>query len=195
MIELRLDGGMFGVDLSEFQKYTITLDSAKWLVNDGPNYYKMLAYFSHQLPKYSCVADLGTMVGNSAIALASNPDVTVYTYDIEDKVGNLGYKGLKNVHFYPGNCIHYVDRYIDFPFVYLDIDPHDGAQEKQLYDILLARRFRGILVCDDIHYGPGMKAFWDSIKIKKYDVTHYGHTESGTGIVVFEPTVIDVTVV
>ena len=53
--------------------------------------------------------------------------------------------------------------------------------------------YAGMVLCDDIHISQDMKNFWNDVPLKKIDVTKYGHV-TGTGIIVFDPTVVDVIV-
>lgn len=112
MITLTVDSGALNVDISAYHQYTQGHPFTE-------QWYKLLAYLSSQLPKGSKVADLGTNRGDSAIALASNPDVFVMTFDIEDRVGTpVGqktYKDLENIDFYFGDCLKFVDYFINVP--------------------------------------------------------------------------------
>lgn len=160
----------------------------------GKAHYKLLAYLSQQLPKDTLIADLGTLNGASAIALATNPDVKVLTYDISDQApkNELTYKQLPNIQFINRDCLSDVNSYIAASLIYLDIAPHDSIQEKLLFDKLQSSSYKGILVCDDINYNQAMMDFWDWVPLKKIDASSYG-SHSGTGIIIFEPSFIDVT--
>ena len=48
----------------------------------GQEHYKLLKYISSQLKDGSNVFDIGTSTGLSALALSSNPNIIVHTYDI-----------------------------------------------------------------------------------------------------------------
>ena len=166
----------------------------------GEEHYKLLAHLSSQLPKGTQVVDLGTLYGSSALALASNPDVSVVTYDIHecipDKYKAMSVLGLPNVKQIIKDGVEAVTDYASFtPLIVLDIDPHDGVQEKRTIEALIKQGYQGVVVCDDINLNDGMKAFWQWVpaEIKKYDVSKYGHW-SGTGILVFDPEVVDVTI-
>jgi hypothetical protein len=51
------------------------------------------------------------------------------TFDINDRVGSQNgrktYKDLPNIDFYLGDCLKFVDYYINCPLIFLDIDPHE----------------------------------------------------------------------
>lgn len=164
----------------------------------GKEHYRMLAEISNQLPEGTNIADIGTFYGSSALALSSNPKVNVTTYDIGQfiprdnestplKRSNITFKVMSG-QLDIGNISK-------CPFVLLDIDPHDGPEETKFVQLLIDRGFRGLLACDDINLNEGMKEFWSNIPTcyKKVDVSHLAHW-TGTGIVVFDPSYIDVIV-
>ena len=68
--------------------------------------------------------------------------------------------------------------------ILLDIDPHDGIQEKKFTDYLKKINYQGYVLCDDIFLNEGMKNWWESLDVEKYDVTEIGHM-TGTGIINF----------
>lgn len=194
---LHLNGNVNEVDLSDFKQYTTFHSAAQQFfpMKPGENHHNLLACLSSQLPAGSLVADLGTHLGHSALALASNPNVNVLTIDIRDFAPPMhSFKEVQNIKFICGNCIDLLDEYINALIILLDIDPHDGKQEQVITDLLSRRGFKGILVCDDIHLSDSMRYFWNSIPYRKIDATVYGHY-SGTGIVVFDPYTIDVSMV
>lgn len=167
--------------------------------NAGKEHYRMLAEISHQLWLGSRISDVGTFCGASALALSSNPNVLVTTYDIESFIPNdpvvatpltrpnvvqkimSGHADISNI----AQC----------DVVLLDIDPHDGPAEMQFVNMLIEHGFRGVLVCDDIHLNDGMRAFWGNIPrhLRKIDASHLAHW-SGTGMVVFDPSYLDVQI-
>ena len=77
--------------------------------------------------------------------------------------------------------------------IFLDIDPHDGIQERIVTDFLIENKWSGIMVCDDIGTGkeihnshPDMLAWWNSVSIKKYNIADSIYSAgTGTGIVCF----------
>ena len=143
-------------------------------------HYKLLAYLANNLHN-TVVYDIGTYRGLSAIAMASNPTNKVVSYDIEDF---LECETPANVEFKIGDC--YLDQgMLKSPLISLDVDPHDGEFEKKFIAFLIANNYKGTVICDDIHLSLQMKNFWDSVTVKKYDVTEVGHY-SGTGMIVFD---------
>jgi len=191
---LTIGKAVFSVDLSALAEYVaFDVDAHRYFTQE--NTYKILAHLSQQLPKGSKVADLGTAQGTSALALASNPGVQVSTIDsrklLPQNLKNA--TSLPNVSFIQGDIANYISIYADAKIIYLDVHPHDGIQESKIYNELIASEFKGILILDDIHAFEGLNSFWNAISRKKIDATEYGH-HSGTGIVVFSPTDLDVVI-
>jgi hypothetical protein len=83
----------------------------------------------------------------------------------------------------------------------LDTAPHDGVLERRVVAELAAAGYRGLLVLDDIQLNDAMKAAWAAIVAeaaspacatrRAIDVTDHAHW-SGTGVVAFDTTHIDV---
>jgi predicted O-methyltransferase YrrM len=161
----------------------------------GKEHHQLLAALSRQLPKGSVALDVGTYMGASAAALASNPDVTVHTYDIFDNLRwqAKSIRDLRNVviHVEDGSNAFTKENLDGVKLILIDVDPHDGVQEKVMIDKLLRAEYKGLLLLDDIHLNPQMQALWDWIpsNLAKYDATVFGH-HSGTGVVLFDPSVV-----
>lgn len=157
----------------------------------GMEVYRLLCYLSQQLPAGSKIVDIGTHLGSSATALATNPNCSVITYDLTEQIKmNVDITttptiyDVKNITYIIKNCLEDVDVLSSASLIYLDVDPHDGKQEVKFLEQLRKCGFRGILILDDIHVNSGMKTMWDNIPEPKKDITEYGHA-SGTGIVYF----------
>lgn len=161
----------------------------------GQEHYKLLGYLASQCFDGDKVYDIGTFVGMSAMAMSVKPTINVITYDIEDHFPNDASKmhvySIKNIDFRMRDCLHDMQEISTAKLVLLDIEPHDGHQEKIIIDAMVNSGFKGICVCDDIHVNDGMERWWQAIPQKKYDVSKYGHW-SGTGIIVFDEKVVDV---
>lgn len=196
-----IDAGVQSVDLSQLAPFT------RWHANHifferemGVEHYRLLAYLSSQCNDGDIIYDIGTYLGYSALAMAHNPKVHVVTYDLVDnfKTNEVTAQDVKNITFKIGNCLHPSDmqEIAKAPLVLLDVDPHDGIQEPHIFRALENAGFKGILLLDDIHLNYHMRSFWDWIptKYKKVDISRYGH-HSGTGLVVFDPSFVDVAVV
>lgn len=128
------------------------------------------------------IADLGTYQGLSALALAANPKVKVISYDID--LSNNLVSGKKNIEFIQGNVFDYIDDILKSDIILVDIDPHDGIQEENFYNLLLERNYHGLTIWDDINKDFRMKTFWSKVNQPKEDITNLGHW-SGTGIIKF----------
>lgn len=136
--------------------------------------------------KKGVVVDVGTLYGSSALALSSNPDVHVWSYDIVDHIPRDAIiRDVPNISFRLQNGIDAIPDFVSkTDLILLDVDPHDGVQEKQFFDALVAHGYKGVVVCDDIHLNDAMRTWWNAIELPKEDVTDKGHF-SGTGIVTF----------
>jgi hypothetical protein len=69
--------------------------------------------------------------------------------------------------------------------VMIDVDPHDGVQERIMMEWLRKKEWKGILLHDDI--GPDWpltEAMWNEIQEEKFNVTDMAHY-TGTGLVNF----------
>jgi hypothetical protein len=143
-------------------------------------HYDLLSTLSHQYKNVK-IYDIGTYKGLSAIALSSNSENFIVSYDI-------GYfikvKQPSNVEFRIGNFYNDKDM-LNSPLIIFDIDPHDGIQERVFVDNLTNVGYKGTVLFDDIHLNEGMKQFWNSITQEKHDYTQQGHW-SGTGLVIFK---------
>ncbi len=69
------------------------------------------------------------------------------------------------------------------PLIMLDT-AHDGVFERQVYDMLEAAGYEGLLLLDDIYLNTAMQDFWSQISREKLDLTPIGHW-SGTGLARF----------
>ena len=118
-------------------------------INEVGEHYKLLHWFSNQFTG-ATLADLGTLSGISALALGYNRKNSVISYDI-----NPAYPPYKN-HFdnieFRRMDINreYYKTWLSCSLILLDIDPHDGKQEKQFLSYLRAIDYKGIVICDDI---------------------------------------------
>jgi hypothetical protein len=185
------------IDLGDLSQYLNWNPTAKeyFLSNAGQEHYQLIAYLSQQISGE--VADVGTLFGASALALSINDKSLVYTFDIVRCIpdGNDLKTPLSrpNIKFYVAKGQAVIAKLAQCKLVILDVDPHDGNQETDIVNRLINHDFKGLLVVDDIHLNKGMKHFWDNIPttLKKVDVTHIGHN-TGTGIIIFDPSFIDV---
>ena len=176
------------VNLDEISKYS------NWVSEFGKNWflevkehYKLLAYLSSFFNN-EIIVDIGTYRGLSALALSYNSSNKIITYDIIDNFN--GYKNIitpenkENIEFRIKDCRIDTDVFKNTNFVMLDVDPHDGIQERDFFKFFEEIGYEGIVVLDDIYVNKEMNDFWNNIKQPKLDLTDIGHW-SGTGIVLF----------
>ena len=142
--------------------------------------YRLYAWLTTKLKKDAKIADLGTCEGFSALALTySGHKVTSYDLDITKRV--VKHPSIK---FLQKNMFDDIENILKSDLILVDVDPHDGVQEKELYDILVEKKYKGITVWDDIIHFSGMQRFWASVEREKLDFTDVGHW-SGTGLIKF----------
>lgn len=157
----------------------------------GKQHYRLLSYLSTMVDN-SVIIDIGTHRGQSALALSYNPSNEIYTFDIEDKVTNNSIKNVKNINFQRDNLFEndgrekWYEMIMKSSFIFLDVDPHNGTMEIDLYNYLKTIGYKGFVVCDDIwHFKDMRDKFWYKVpNLNKFDLTEFGH-DSGTGIFTF----------
>lgn len=154
----------------------------------GDEFYRLIAYIAEHMPSGSLLLDIGTYFGLSACALASNKACNVKSYDIYDHITDnpdlLTIKNVSNIEYLLKDCMEDETALASAKLIVLDVDPHDGVQETDIFAKLRSVGFKGVVILDDIKLNDGMKTFWAEIPERKVDVTAYGHW-SGTGIVYF----------
>ena len=132
------------------------------------------------LPEGSRVLEIGTRTGESAIAMKiGNPSIKLTTCDLEDN-----FNKFEDIDFRKINGLDLIEEFKDAPFIFIDVDPHDGVQERVMIQKLKDVGFKGVLMLDDIRLNQEMFHFWNEINLPKIDVSLAGHY-SGTGIVLF----------
>ena len=177
-------------------------------------YYAILSQLSTYFNN-SVIVDLGTLRGESAVALAYNKSNKVYTYDIshsEEAADIFKKEEFQNIKYILGNCIEdnwsgmamlegvlpKTDKeiFLSSELIFMDIDPHTGVQEDKVLNFLISNNWKGIMVCDDIGTGrelgkenshPGMRDWWNTINLPKYNISkNYYAAGTGTGIICFD---------
>ena len=161
----------------------LSLNSNDWLPA-GQSEYRFYAYMSTWFNN-TTILDIGTRTGGSALALSYNPTNKVRSYDLVEQGASQGIK-KDNIKWNIGDFME--DEDIDWDnvsIVMIDVDPHDGSQERVMMDWLREKGWKGILMHDDIGPDwPDIQLMWDEIPEEKFDVTEIAHM-SGTGIVNF----------
>ncbi len=113
-------------------------------------YYYLLSYLSN-LFEGKLFLDCGTQRGESAVALAHNKKNEVISYDLYDKLNYDLIENYSNIQF---KLMDVKEEKLEIfrkaTIIFLDIDPHDGIQEKYITDKLEEANFKGILIIDDI---------------------------------------------
>ena len=157
----------------------------------GKEHYKLLAWIAAQFDGRD-IFDIGTHRGASALALSSGSSTNnIYSFDLEHK---YPLADIANITYHTDNLMteegrvagSWVGRLLGSACIFLDIDPHEGSQERDFLFWLRASGYKGFIICDDIWYFKGMRDnFWYHFPAaEKVDVTGLGHW-SGTGIVRF----------
>jgi len=177
--------------LEETIKIVPPFARATYAKNAGAEHYRLLEFFSN-LYYNETLIDVGTNIGCSAIALASNKSNFVLSYDVHSRsqkyielnayvwathfnvvIGELG-KGRKfngindvedieNVDFIvTHNFIKYTENFLKSPFIFLDID-HRGNTELEFIKKLIECKYQGLLLLDDIHCFEDMQKLWDAL--------------------------------
>lgn len=155
-------------------------------------------------------ADIGTKVVTSALALASNLQTPIWTFDLADNQRATAFRGKSemvwqrellhvgaNITFFNLDLLTVSDdqfkRYIGDFFVFLDTAhlPYSNPFEVAFFQRVLNVGFKGILLLAGIKFNPEMKRFWTEVQnlayehgFTTYDITRVGHW-SGAGLVDF----------
>ena len=151
-----------------------------YLFSEKENY-RLLTFLSKTNNNIT-ILDVGTAAGHSCLALAQNKNNKVISYDILDRE-------IPFLNIYDNIVFKKMDINNEDPIflktakiIFLDVDPHDGIQEKKFTDLLDSINYKGYVICDDIHLNEGMSFWWKNIKHEKYDLTEIAHW-SGTGLI------------
>lgn len=159
-----------------------TLDLTKFSPGRD-QYFQFLEWLPTQIPPDSLIIEGGTYEGRGARSLGSRGHRIITCDPWPQFLVSLP----PNVEHRPVDIFDLDPALINScDLFYLDIDPHEGASEAHFYHHLIKIGFRGLLLCDDIHLNPGMKAFWTRITHPKYDLRDRAHN-TGTGLVSFNP--------
>lgn len=192
------------VDLSSIYEYMDWNPTYRGFLTKlpGEEHYKLLAYMGKLVSlknPVTLISDIGTLYGSSALALsAAHPSVQVTTYDILNVIPNV--QGLKSINNVSSIKRKIMSGQLDIAniaksqLILLDIDPHEGTEETKFVKLLQNAGFKGLMLVDDIKLNEGMRKFWEGVELPKYDLTELGHW-TGTGLIVYDPEIIDVQVV
>ena len=164
------------------------INMEEFLGRAGQQHYKLLAYLSTLWDGVE-IFDIGTHRGASSLALSYNSKNKVLSFDIEHK---YRLAQVENIQYFLEDLFDesvrsgWEARLLASPFIFLDIDPHEGTRELKFYKWLEEKQYKGIVILDDIWYFKDMRdKFWYEIPTEhKIDITHLGHW-SGTGLLQF----------
>lgn len=166
------------------------VDEREFFGAPGDQHYRLLASLAAKFNGVT-ILDIGTHMGSSALALATNPANRIVSFDIQRKTP---LRDLPNVSFELADLwdplvrAYWEPTILGSAMIVLDVDPHNGTMEWEFYQWLKEKQYKGLLVCDDIWYFKPMRdQFWLKVpSSEKLDVTNLGHW-SGTGLIAFAP--------
>jgi hypothetical protein len=191
------------INIKEFDDYfsdrflasdiCLRTESEQFFALPGQEHYRLLAHLSKQFNHVE-LFDIGTSMGSSALALSFNPNNAVVTFDIKDvltperKLTKWKDNNICSVIedlWDPTIRRKWKDRIFASPLLFIDVDPHHGYMEYDLYCWLKYNHYNGIALFDDFCL-PRMKhVFWDRVNDDyKMDLTEVGHF-TGSGAVCF----------
>lgn len=166
----------------------------------GKEPFKLLAFLSKAIG--GVAIDMGTLYGSSALALSYNEHTQVLTLDTRKQIPD-GQDGkdiitpLKrpNIRMLVASCQAVLPHAAKANLIVLDIDINLKTEILKIINQLLYYQFKGVLILDNINVNENMKEVWRSIPqtLKKIDVSSLGH-HTGTGIIIYDPSYIDVTI-
>ena len=119
----------------------------------------MYAWLSKQFNN-TTILDVGTRTGGSALALSYNDKNKVISYDLVEQGASSGIK-KDNVEFKIQDFRE--DDTLDYDnisIIMIDVDPHDGTAEEEMFEYLEEKGWKGLVLLDDIdHNGQRLKTF------------------------------------
>ena len=166
---------ILALDLSHLYDYFIHFGERDSLKTNPYNYYRLLAYLSTFFNN-SRILEIGSRSGSSGICLSHNSSNQVISYDIKD----WGQTGIlkENITWRMGDILTRQKMFgmLDYAFIFLDVDPHGGIVEDQVYRFLLDNNYQGFMVCDDVYNiekFPAMNRWWKVVASKKIELPEF----------------------
>ena len=171
-----------------------------WAWDRYHRYYRILGYLS-TLFNDKVLVDIGTRAGHSACSLAFNENNIVYTYNSEDQeIENDAFSNFENIRPYVltgGNQLDNIlgagdhrEHLLKSSLIFMDVDPHDGGKESELFDFLTKNDYKGITLWDDIQVQ--LADWWKKTvdqatneNFSTYNLKEYSWSEGSTGVICF----------
>jgi predicted O-methyltransferase YrrM len=156
----------------------------------GHQHYQLLATIASSCPDDTKFLEIGTRIGISSLAIHQGSGggnrISLTTCDLEDNIPEgKSVKAFPDIKFLVKDGFELLGSDQSWDIIFIDVDPHDGVQERRMINKLIEIDFKGIVILDDIHLNAEMQALWDWIPVRrKVDLTKFGHN-SGTGVVLF----------
>lgn len=160
------------INNEEYKRYYVEVSSKE--------HYRLLTYISNLFNDIK-ILDVGTLKGCSALALSTNKNNKVFSFNISNQLELID--SPDNIEFIVDNVINgkYDNIIIQSKIILLDTF-HDATFELEFLDYLEKLKYKGVLILDDIFLNDNMMNFWKKIKLDKLDITQFGHS-TGTGLV------------
>ena len=168
------------LDTNFINQYNFFHDISYFHGPAGKEHYRLLMYVSEIFNK-EILFDVGTHRCMSAAAMSASMKNNVISYDLVKIIPMNPF--LPRVQYFLGD-VALNKKLKNSSFIFFDVD-HNGSFERIFYEHLKKIKYKGLLMCDDIHLNEPMKNWWNNIKEDKYDLTDKGHW-SGTGLVYFK---------
>ena len=141
----------------------------------GKEHYRLLAYLCSGL---DLVFDVGSYQGMSALAMSTAKRVISYDVQIHEK---LIKPKRHNIEFKIGD-VRNDKELLSSQLILIDTF-HNGKFEREFFDFLIKKKYKGFVLFDDIRLNHMVK-FWEYAKTKgkAVDLTDIGHY-TGTGLI------------
>ena len=152
-----------------------------FLAGPGRENYKLIASIASLFPGQK-VFDLGTYFGLASVAMSMNPEVQVISYDTIER---------KRLTSLPTNITYNIGdpltdpELLKSPFIFIDLEPHDGINEQIMHNFFVDNKYQGVVVWANINCNAAMTGWWVGLTYKRADITNAGHW-AGTGLMIYE---------
>ena len=144
-------------------------------------HYKLLAYISTKISECT-IADVGTFRGLSALALSNNMANNIISYDIKNYREVLA---KANITYVIESWEDNITSICNSGLIFFDAGSYNPEQssnnilnEQMFYEMLIAADYKGVVIFDDLFMSSVSRSFLESVKIKTYNISKYGHMYS-----------------